>query len=265
MVESTALEMRRTGNRTVGSNPTLSAKFKGAAFGSSLRRLAPLAPALLLLVPAPAAAQLAGSVGLDSDYRLRGYSLTDNDPALSAQISYDESSGLYFSLSALTELGHGTRFLGVIGNAGYAKRLNEHLTVEGGVIRSQIRSASQYNAGHKYTEVYAGAFVGPISGRIYYSPDYRNGDQSTLYGELESGFEFARNWRLSGHVGRLIYLSSAPFEHSGYGETDWRIAVSRDFGNLEIHSALSGAGPGGYTSGADRKRAAFTVGTSLNF
>ena len=26
MVESTALEMRRTGNRTVGSNPTLSAK-----------------------------------------------------------------------------------------------------------------------------------------------------------------------------------------------------------------------------------------------
>jgi uncharacterized protein (TIGR02001 family) len=165
------------------------AKFKGAVFGSSLWRLAPLAPALLLLVPAPAAAQLAGSVGLDSDYRLRGYSLTGNDPALSAQISYDESSGLYFSLSALTELGHGTRFLGVIGNAGYAKRLSEHVTVDGGVIRSQIRSASQYNAGYKYTEVYAGAFVGPISGRIYYSPDYRNGDQSTLYGELESEFE----------------------------------------------------------------------------
>ena len=28
MVESTALEMRRTGNRTVGSNPTLSAILK---------------------------------------------------------------------------------------------------------------------------------------------------------------------------------------------------------------------------------------------
>ena len=27
MVESTALEMRRTGNRTVGSNPTLSATY----------------------------------------------------------------------------------------------------------------------------------------------------------------------------------------------------------------------------------------------
>ena len=31
MVESTALEMRRTGNRTVGSNPTLSATFHPAA------------------------------------------------------------------------------------------------------------------------------------------------------------------------------------------------------------------------------------------
>ena len=31
MVESTALEMRRTGNRTVGSNPTLSAIGSGIA------------------------------------------------------------------------------------------------------------------------------------------------------------------------------------------------------------------------------------------
>ena len=31
MVESTALEMRRTGNRTVGSNPTLSASINARA------------------------------------------------------------------------------------------------------------------------------------------------------------------------------------------------------------------------------------------
>ena len=39
MVESTALEMRRTGNRTVGSNPTLSAtmKFANAAHRRRVR------------------------------------------------------------------------------------------------------------------------------------------------------------------------------------------------------------------------------------
>ena len=39
MVESTALEMRRTGNRTVGSNPTLSASLRSRfAAGISVGR-----------------------------------------------------------------------------------------------------------------------------------------------------------------------------------------------------------------------------------
>lgn len=218
-----------------------------------------------MLVPAPAAAQLAGSVGIDSDYRLRGYSLTDNDPALSAQVTYDDSSGLYFSLSGLAELAHGTRFLGVIGNAGYAKRLSEHLTIEGGLIRSQIRPASQYNAGYKYTEVYAGAFVGPVSGRIYYSPDYRHGGQSTLYGELEAGFEPSLNWRVSGHVGMLTYLGSGDFYRAGETHRDWRIGLAREFGKLEIHAAVSGGGPSEYHGFQVHKKTAFTVGSSLSF
>lgn len=228
-----------------------------------MRRLAPLAPALLLFIPAPASAQLAGSLGLDSDYRLRGYSLTDNDPALSAQVTYDHSSGLYFSLSALAELGHGTRLLGVIGNAGYAKRLSEHVTVEGGVIRSQIRSASQYDAGYKYTEAYAGAFVGPVSGRIYYSPDYRFAGRSTLYGELEAGFEPSPNWRVSGHVGMLTYLNSSYFYHSGETQRDWRLGLARELGRLEIHAALSGGTPKDGLRA--HKKVAFTLGTSLSF
>lgn len=218
-----------------------------------------------MLVPAPAAAQFAGSVGLDSDYRLRGYSLTDDYPALSAQLSYDNSAGLYFSLSALTELGDGTHFLGVIGNAGYAKRLSERLTLEGGLIRSQIRSASRYDAGYKYTEVYAGAFVGPVSGRIYYSPDYRNGDRSTLYGELEAGLEPSPNWRLSGHVGILTYLSSSSFHGSGETHRDWRVGIAREFGRFEIHSAVSGGGPSEYHGFRVHKKVAFTLGSSLTF
>lgn len=230
-----------------------------------MRRLAPLAPAFLLFVPAPASAQFAGSLGLDSDYRLRGYSLTDNDPALSAQVTYDHSSGLYFSFSALAELGQPTRLLGVIGNAGYAKRLSQHVTVEGGVIRSQIRSASQYDAGYKYTEVYAGAFVGPVSGRIYYSPDYRFGGQSTLYGELETGFEPSPDWRLSGHVGMLTYLNSSYFYQSGETQRDWRLGLAREFGRLEIHAALSGGAPSEYHGLRVHRKVAFTVGSSLSF
>jgi uncharacterized protein (TIGR02001 family) len=214
----------------------------------------------------PASAQLGGSVAVDSDYRLRGYSLTGDHPAASAQLTYDDASGFYIDLSALAELSHDdVRFLGVIGNAGYAKRLSPHVTLDAGVLRSQIRSAGHYKRAYEYTEIYAGAFVGPVTGRIYYSPDYRYHGQSTLYGELEAGFEPAANWRISGHAGMLVYLNSSSIYDAGETHKDWRISVSRQFGNFEIHTALSGAEPNRYEGFWVHKKTALTAGASLSF
>jgi len=218
-----------------------------------------------ILLADPAAAQLGGSVSVDSDYRLRGYSLTDN-PAISVQVTYDTPSGFYFDLSGLTELSHdNVRFLGVIGNAGYAKRLSPHLTLDAGVLRSQIRSAGRYHRPYEYTEIYAGAFVGPVSGRIYYSPDYRYHGQSALYGELEAGFEPLTKWRVSGHVGMLVYLNSASIYDAGSTHQDWRISVSRQFGSFEVHTAVSGGGPSQYYGFKVHKKTALTAGASLSF
>jgi uncharacterized protein (TIGR02001 family) len=213
----------------------------------------------------PAAAQLGGSIGIDSDYRLRGYSLTADHPAVSAQLTYDHPSGFYADLSALTELSSDVRFLGVIANAGYARRLSSRVTVDAGVLRSQIRSASGRYPGFRYSEVYAGAFVGPISARIHYSPDYRSYGQSTLYGELEGGFEPAPNWRVSGHVGMLMYLNSASFYEAGSTHQDWRVSASRQFGNFEVHTALSGGGPSRYYGLKVHKKTALTAGASVSF
>lgn len=213
----------------------------------------------------PAAAQLGGSVGIDSDYRIRGYSLTDDQAALSAQLTYDHHSGFYGDLSALAELGPDTRFLGVIANGGYARRLSPQVTVDAGVLRSQIRSAKRGYPGFEYTEVYAGAFVGPVSARVHYSPDYRSYRQSTLYGELDAGFEPASNWRVSGHVGVLVYLNSASIYEAGSSHQDWRVSVSRQFGNLELHTALSGGGPSRYYGFKVHKKTALTAGASVSF
>lgn len=223
-------------------------------------------PALILvLVPATASAQVAASIGLDSDYRLRGYSLTNDHPAVTAQVSYDDPSGFYLSASGLRDLGDEGRFLGVIADAGYAKRVGHHITLDGGVLRSQIRSAYPYGLGFKYTELYVGAYVGPIAGRLYYSPDYRTSGQSTIYAELEAGFEPAKKWRLSGHVGLLTYLNSSRYWESGDTHRDWRISLARQFGRFEIHSALSGGGRRTYYGGRLHKKAALTIGGSASF
>lgn len=183
----------------------------------------------------------------------------------SAQLTYDHPSGLYFSLSGLTDLGNDGRFLGAIGNAGYAKRVNERVTVDAGVLRSQVRSAERSELGFEYTEIYAGAYVGPVVGRVYYSPDYRTSGQSTLYGELEAGFEPRPNWRVSGHVGMLTYLNSTRYWRSGETHRDWRVTLARQFGSFEAHAAVSGGGPGAYYGGRRRNKAALTVGGSVSF
>ena len=221
--------------------------------------------ALGLAWAGPAAAQVAGSVGVDSDYLLRGYSLTNDRPALVAQVSYDHPSGAYFSLSGLNELGCTSRFLGVIGDAGFAARISRHVTIDAGVIRSAIRAASPDLQGFKYTEIYAGGYVGPVSGRIYYSPDYRKEGQATLYGEIEAGFEPRRNWRISGHVGLLTYLGSSPYSRAGKTNADARVSVGRQFGSIELHAALSTKTSEQYDDYRSRQKIVLTLGGSLSF
>lgn len=189
-----------------------------------------------------ATAQVTGNIAIDSDYRLRGNSLTNDHPALSAQLSYDHPSGAYAGLSGLAEIGGDTRFLGVVGNIGYAKRVDRHLTLDAGLLRSQIGAAVPGSAGFHYSEVYAGAYVGPLSARISYSPDYRTGSQSTVYGELEAGFEPVAKWRLSGHVGLLTYLNSSALYRSGEARQDLSISLARQLDRFELRAVLSEGG-----------------------
>lgn len=223
------------------------------------------ASAFSLFLAAPVSAQLSGSIALNSDYRMRGYSLTDDHPAASAQLNYDLPGGLYANVAGIAELGANARFLGVIASAGYAKRLSPKLSLDVGLLRSQIRSAGADRRGFDYTEIYAGGYVGPVMGRLAYSPDYRGAGQATLYSELEAGFEPRRDWHVSGHVGLLTYLNSSGFYHAGDTHRDWRMTVQRRLGRLELHSALSGGGPSHYYGYRVHKELALTVGTSFSF
>ena len=55
---------------------------------------------VLLLFTATARADWSGSIALVSDYRFRGISLTDGQPALQAGVAYDHPTGLFAGLFA---------------------------------------------------------------------------------------------------------------------------------------------------------------------
>ena len=78
--------------------------------GADIRWLAASAAAAILsaILATPAAAQVSASVDIESDYRLRGYSLSAGRPAATAQIGYDDASGLY--LGSRVSMSNPTRY-----------------------------------------------------------------------------------------------------------------------------------------------------------
>ena len=59
-------------------------------------------------------AQMSGSIGIQSDYRFRGISLTGRQPVVTLDLAYDHPSGLYAGASAIGANQDGFRALGFI-------------------------------------------------------------------------------------------------------------------------------------------------------
>jgi uncharacterized protein (TIGR02001 family) len=222
-------------------------------------RSAPPAPALALLparlrrtgirlfllgcgagFAAPASAQVAIEAALQSDYRLRGYSLSDEKPAASVSLGYDDPSGLYAGVTALGTVRSGEpQVLGVQANLGYAVRLTSAVSLDGGVYRAEYFSGYGTGRDYHYTELYVGLAIPHLTTRVRYSPDYFRADTPTLYVEADGGVEPAPNWFLSAHAGALTYLETPPF-YLPRRRYDWRLGASRQIGKFGIHLDVSG-------------------------
>lgn len=179
------------------------------------------------LAPAAARAQLSGTVGAASDYRLRGVSLTDGRGVLSLGANYDHPSGVY---AGATVIGHdpaerGPRVLGYQAYAGVAGRFRDGAGWDVGISRVDVRPYFDRAYSIDYTEAYVGLSQGALSGRLSLAPDYPRGGV-TGYGELNAVARPADRWRLTGHAG-------ARMPDKGRTHYDLALAVVREFGRAE--------------------------------
>lgn len=192
----------------------------------------------------PAAAQTSAAVSIFSDDRFRGYTLSESRPVAIADLYYDDPSGFYGTLSGklVASEQDGVRPLGLILNAGYAKRLSSGVTIDAGVTRSAYSEYSDRSGARSYTEAYAGLSGKVLTARVYASPDYIKG--GSIYGELNATAEVAPKLRLSGHAGLLAPLGRNKDSYSYRREIDWRIGISRQFGPVTLQAAWVGVRPG---------------------
>jgi uncharacterized protein (TIGR02001 family) len=186
--------------------------------GSDPRRTFAAAFALCCL-PFASLAQVSGSVGALSDYRYRGYSLSDGDPALQASIAYDAANGAYaglFGSNVRDEAGSGAQWLPYFG---YAKRDAKGRSWDVGLRWSHDTRDDEFD----YAEVHVGVALRRVALRLHYAPDYF-GQVANWYAEADGHVPLGERVRATWHVGyarsdardRYVYIRDpTPYDDDG--------------------------------------------------
>lgn len=215
----------------------------------------------------PTCAQLSGQIALLSDYRLRGVSLTQGNPALQASVNYDHASGLFagamastvriVSAAPATPAAVPGPYTGYAGAApartasvsssgtstqvygGYAHALGDALSWEAGVVRYLFPHAAGI-ARYDYGEVFVGASSLSASVRLHLSDDYYGRGARMRYAEFNWAHPLTDQLALSVHVGRLDLRPPAA-NGADPQRTDYKFGLARRFSMTVIELALVGS------------------------
>ncbi|HEY5647175.1 MAG TPA: TorF family putative porin, partial [Pseudomonadales bacterium] len=127
-----------------------------------------------------AADEISANVGLSTEYRFRGISQTDRDPAISGGFDYGHESGFYVGTwaSNVSFTDGGTE---IDVYAGWAGDISEEVSIDVGVLYYGYPEDNDAD----YVEVYGSVgFFGATVG-LHYSPEYTydTGDYFYLYGD----------------------------------------------------------------------------------
>lgn len=208
------------------------------------------------------------SLTAQSDYLLRGVSLSDGRPTLSLDFNYDDKSGVYggVSATAVDTRRAGAEILGFVADVGYAKRLANGVTWDVGLSDSQISTFVDGRYVANYPEVYAGLARGGLAAHLYFSPDYLGESARTFYLDLSGTIRPADRWRLFAHAGLLAVASGDAEALGGRSHVDFRAGVAREFGRFEARLTASWAEPPPvYPEGYRHGRGVLVAGVSVFF
>jgi uncharacterized protein (TIGR02001 family) len=186
-----------------------------------------LAAVALSLTAFTAQAELSGTAGVYSDYNWRGISQTSQDPALQGSIDYAHDSGFY-----LGAWGSNVDFgdccdenVEIDIYTGF--RFGETVTWDLGLVYYTYPGADDLD----FPEIYVGVGYEWLSGKISYSNDFGNYDESAFYYEANAAYELPANFGINAHVG----FSDGDGIEAAYGQDnyfDWAVGVTYDWSHF---------------------------------
>jgi uncharacterized protein (TIGR02001 family) len=185
--------------------------------------------AILAVASSPVLAQLSTNLGLASDNRFRGISLSQNSASLQAGVKYVDKSGFYAgnqNSSVSSQLFTNAAGVEVDLYAGYKKELTKGVAVDVGSMNYFYPRAGLSAAGKKFdtNEVYAAFTVGPLTAKLNQSLSNYFGLANSVgsrYWQLDGNLPVAPNLTLQAHVGRTKIAGFNVNDH-----TDYKIGAS---------------------------------------
>lgn len=187
-----------------------------------------------------AQAQWSGRVGIDSDFRFRGVSLSRGHPSPRAGIAFDFSNGTYLGASvAQVEPDAGQREAQATLYGGFAQRFSDRRWAwETGLAATQVGG----DDGQSYFDAFAGLIAESWTVRYHETPKDLVSGLHTRYIELNGGRAMSDEWRLSWHAGALYTVSDLVEPNtSRRWRIDARFGVAFHFNNIELQLAWVGA------------------------
>jgi uncharacterized protein (TIGR02001 family) len=193
-----------------------------------------------------AQAQWSASVGIDSDNRFRGVSLSRGHPSPRAGAAFDFAGGAYIGATvALVEPFAGHRTAQSTLYAGFARRFGDGPSAwDFGLAATQVGS----DDGQLYADRYIGLLGDGWALRLHDTPKDLERGRHAHYLELNGGQRLTEVWRLAWHIGALHTGSEGEVnDKPRRWRADARIGVALHWNQVELRVAWVGAQrePGG--------------------
>lgn len=195
-----------------------------------MRNLRILAALGLLTTAAAANAGVSSTWTLTSDYDYRGITQTDEDPALQASLDYAADNGWYVGAWASNvDFGPGVDVdYEVDLYTGFTGETEAGLGWDVGFVYYAYPDESDFN----YPEIYGSLSYSWFKGKLWYSNDFGNTDESSIYLDANATVPLPANFSLLAHAG----YSDGDAIDVLFGDSymDYSVGVGYEIGNFSL-------------------------------
>lgn len=181
--------------------------------------------------PVVNAGEISGNVALATDYVFRGFSQTNEDPAISGGFDYDFGNGFSVGTWA-SNVNFGSDTSTEIDlYAGYSFEVSEGVSIDLSYIYfAYPGDTDDFN----YSEFVVGTSVGGVGLSLVYSPDYFGGDDSAIVLNADYSLSLAENLGLDLHVGYSDVDAEDFFAPGEDSYIDYSIGLSTSAAGVDL-------------------------------